>query len=509
LLQRALEAGQNQNLVRQMLAAVFAGLGRIDEARAQYVSLLKENASDIDALYGLGRTYMHVGQQAFEALSKHKESAFYFLAKAEFETLRPRRFHDLAEKHYRQAISISPRLPGLRVRLGAFLLSRGDAKPALAVLEEEIRLDPYSYESHFLLSFVRLLQGETDDALREIEQSAGIRPEFFSPLPARPVNTEALTARTSDLEARAAKGNAAAALLLSILTGEADRSIAARSALWRVEAKDVGSQSTDSRSKARALFVRKRYEEGIALLDKAPKAAAGLRTELAWAYFHSRSFERVTRLLASPDPRDPEEAYLAGAAYKQLASQVLERLVAIAPESARSRALMGDSLYAREQYAEAVMEYRAALEIQPSDPELLFALGNAHFKALEIEKANEAYTQVLAANPWHVAASHLNGSSLLLLNRPEEALPFLRKAIELAPRFGQAHATLGKALAALGRNDEAIKHLDAGAASDTDGSVHFQLFQLYRKQGNNVKAEEARRRSLELRESAGEFERAR
>jgi tetratricopeptide (TPR) repeat protein len=301
-------------------------------------------------------------------------------------------------------------------------------------------------------------------------------------------------------------------VLLGVITTDPRWHGAARRALESARQEKSKPQAVpaaaDSGSKAQELFRRKRYEEGVAVLEKAPKAAAHLRMDLAWVYFHSNSLEKLIRLLENPKPDSSQAAYLLGAAYKQLASQALERLVTIAPESARAHALMGDSLYARELYGEAVTEYNAALKAQPGDPELLFSLGNAHFKSLEFEKAADAYTKVLAANPWHSAASHMNGRSLLLLNRPEDALAFLRKAIELDPGFKEAHAALGRALATLGSIEEAIKHLDAGAASDTDGNVHFQLFQLYRKVGNNEKAEEARKRSLALRKAAEESDEA-
>jgi len=123
LLQRALETRQNERLVRQMLAAVYAGLGRAADAHGQYAWMLKANATDIDALYGLGRTHMHLGRQAFERLSNHRQSAFYFLAKAEFEASRPPRFREAAKKYYRQAIEIAPTVPGLRLRRGVGAVS--------------------------------------------------------------------------------------------------------------------------------------------------------------------------------------------------------------------------------------------------------------------------------------------------------------------------------------------------------------------------------------------------
>jgi Flp pilus assembly protein TadD len=51
------------------------------------------------------------------------------------------------------------------------------------------------------------------------------------------------------------------------------------------------------------------------------------------------------------------------------------------------------------------------------------------------------------------------GAALAALGRTQEALPHLQEAIRLKPDLEAAHATLGTALANLGRFDEAIAQL--------------------------------------------------
>src|SRR6266571_3477817 len=60
-----------------------------------------------------------------------------------------------------------------------------------------------------------------------------------------------------------------------------------------------------------------------------------------------------------------------------------------------------------------------------------------------------------------------------------------------ASDFLNAEALLGRALAQLGRNKEAVSQLLKVAPADADGSIHFQLFKLYRKLGQEDKAKEA------------------
>ena len=58
----------------------------------------------------------------------------------------------------------------------------------------------------------------------------------------------------------------------------------------------------------------------------------------------------------------------------------------------------------------------------------------------------------------------------------------------------------------LDRTEEAIEHLELGADTDTDGSIHYQLFSLYRKLGQKEKAKSALHTSQKLR-SASERQR--
>lgn len=53
-----------------------------------------------------------------------------------------------------------------------------------------------------------------------------------------------------------------------------------------------------------------------------------------------------------------------------------------------------------------------------------------------------------------------------------------------------------------GKLDEALRHLEKGAAADKDGSVHYQLFVLYRRLNQPEKAAMALRASQELRKAA-------
>jgi tetratricopeptide (TPR) repeat protein len=96
----------------------------------------------------------------------------------------------------------------------------------------------------------------------------------------------------------------------------------------------------------------------------------------------------------------------------------------------------------------------------------------------------------------------MRGECLLRLGETTKAVPELHKSLELNPSLAHAHVLLSKAYDEAGKTDLALAHLEKGAVEDQDGSVHYRLFLLYRKLNQPAKAQEALRRSRELRETA-------
>ena len=80
------------------------------------------------------------------------------------------------------------------------------------------------------------------------------------------------------------------------------------------------------------------------------------------------------------------------------------------------------------------------------------------------------------------------GDSLLRLEEPEKAVPYLRAALAADPKLLAADASLGLALSRLGKNAEAVPHLQKALELDEDGSLHYQLARAYQAAGEAEKA---------------------
>ena len=518
LLKNALELQPQQETVRRFLAAVLVGLKRFDEAIVQYKGLLKNNQKDIESLYSLGLVYMDLGQKAFDQLANYKDSGFISLVTAEFYSDRPD-WQAVTIRNYRQAVTASPKVPGLRIALGKYLLKVEEWDAAKQALEEELQLDPFSYEARFEISVFHLFKGDTRAALHKLNEAATIRPQFFNPLPPMPVKIvpQRLVTDHAKLEQEANQGNFGAAYLLTELSARQGRG--EQTVWWRSLAETLRDKlideyrstkempgktpGQDGRSLGLQYIHEKRYEDGLRLLlDRRAEIVADseIRNALVRTLFQLRRFEELINLLESAELNDdPEMFYVLGASYKNLALQTLEKIVEVNPESVRAHQLLGDALFTQDLFQQAAREYETAVKIEPRNPPLLFSLGTAYFNHLEFERAAENYQRVLELDPFHAEAHLMQGSCLLRLGRPEEAIPLLRKALELEPELIRGHVPMGRALAALDRTEEAIEHFELGAHTDEDGSVHYQLFNLYRKLGKKEKAKDALRTSQKLR----------
>lgn len=101
------------------------------------------------------------------------------------------------------------------------------------------------------------------------------------------------------------------------------------------------------------------------------------------------------------------------------------------------------------------------------------------------------------------------GAALARVDRFEEAVPALRRAVELDPRLASAHYNLGAALARLGRTDEAIAAFrDALAQWPADPDARYALGVLLARRGDDAGAALELRRALALRPGWPEAEAA-
>jgi tetratricopeptide (TPR) repeat protein len=524
-LKRAVETQPQDKSARSLMAADLVKLNRDNEGITLYHQLLTEDPRDAECIYDLGLAYLDLGKQAYRRLREFKSTGFPDLVMAEFHAQQG--LGEMAAVEYHKAIAASPRVPGPRVSLANLLLKSGKWQEAEDIFNQELAIDPYSYKSFFGLAAAALQAGKEDSAVVYLDKAVSIRPEFFDPLPeCAMLGQVGMSSSTASVLGSATDQKSFGAdLLLSCSAAMGGQPQVASSSKTRaVERRDeliadyksrfarlpVARSETERRARGLQRLREKRYEEGLSVLSPLTgKTASDSDSEatlaVARAFYDLGRFDQIPKVLSGTQLVGAEGLYLLGSSYGNLALESMDKLTQIAPDSANLHRLLGDAYAGRERYGDAIHEYETALGANPDDVTLYLALGDAYFSNMQFKVAEQTFARAIKMDPLNAQAYYMRGYALVQLHQPNEAIPLLQRALELNPHIQGGHAEIGKAYAESGQIRAAVQHLELVSDTDTDGSLHFQLYTLYRRLGENEKAQRALvasdqlRRQMELR----------
>jgi tetratricopeptide (TPR) repeat protein len=193
-------------------------------------------------------------------------------------------------------------------------------------------------------------------------------------------------------------------------------------------------------------------------------------------------------------PRTPppgaEALYWQAKAANELALQAFFRLGQL-PPSVEMHRLKAEIARAGNQHLESVREWRAALQLSPGNPRLQQELAVSLFMAGDYRASLDAATALLKADPRSAEFNFMAGDSLLRLEEPEKAVPYLEAALAADPKLAAARASLGLALSRVGKYPQAVPFLEKALELDDDGSLHYQLARAYQAAGQAEKARAA------------------
>ncbi|MGM0485336.1 MAG: tetratricopeptide repeat protein [Planctomycetota bacterium] len=140
-----------------------------------------------------------------------------------------------------------------------------------------------------------------------------------------------------------------------------------------------------------------------------------------------------------------------------------------------------------------------AMETHADRPALLLQIASAYMVRKQVAEAIKVLELVVAAEPDNIAA--LNNLASLLAEQPgraAEALRYVDRAIELADRAPTLHDTKGAILLHLERPEEAVALLQRAVAGDAGHPCfRFHLAVAYHRLGQYTKANEQWRRAME------------
>jgi tetratricopeptide (TPR) repeat protein len=263
------------------------------------------------------------------------------------------------------------------------------------------------------------------------------------------------------------------------------------------------------------------------LRDKPLRIQVGV--ELAGLYDREGDLDAaaaVMRSLVELDPENVDILYAAQRAYSELADDTLNKLAIVGPQSARMQQVIAERLINEGDLKGATEHFRKALEINPRLPAVHYELAEAilesapddpqaqveaekelettvklegdsaktecmfariAFRRNDLESSYAHYERAFALNPREVEAQVGLGRVLMLTEKPQEALKYLRMAVQSDPLNGEAHYRLATVCRKLQFKDEAEKEFRLSREID---QTKTQLRELYRQMNKKPKAEE-------------------
>ncbi|MFB3922944.1 MAG: tetratricopeptide repeat protein [Terriglobia bacterium] len=426
----------------------------------------------------------------------------------------------------RELVRAMPHNPGLVMNLGLALYLAGHKREAASEFEKVLKLDPNHLQALLYLGAARVDLGEPAKALDPLRKVLKSQPENMD---AHIVLGESLLS-VGALEEAAGQFRGPAqsvpdnprvwyglGLCYERLAQQSFDALAPGSAYWFALVAEARLKLTQYNS---AFYF---YRQA---LERMP-SLRGVHAGLAEVYRKANhpdwaaAEEEKERALPSPDctakklecdfragnflqvvagsqgDKSDEALYWRTSAFNRLALESFARLGQL-PPSAEMHELLARMESERRQYVESAKEWEKALELSPANPSLKEGLAIALFRSGDLPRARALFEELLKREPDSAVLNYMLGDTLLNSQKPQEAVPLLRKALVLEPGLLGAQASLARAYLAIGDAEKAVPHLKAALSIDEDGSLHYQLARAYQARGEQALAREMLKKYREL-----------
>ncbi len=208
-----------------------------------------------------------------------------------------------------------------------------------------------------------------------------------------------------------------------------------------------------------------------------------------WAE-HFQDSARASSAALHMEQNDAEAIYWSVKAQERIAVSALSRLEELSTHIPASYVLIGNLYRNQHQQDKALAEYEKALAIDGHDPA---ALQGSILACLDANRSEDAFAldrTALADQPLDPQLNLLMAEILEVQNKTEKEEPFLAKATNVPPELQtRLHFLLGRVDEKNNEWSAAVQQFELALPGDKDGSIHYQLSRLYRKQGNAEAAE--------------------
>ena len=466
---------------------------------------LELQPNDVDLLYLLGHAYERLGKLEVARLEKvapGSSRSEQLLA----ESYASSNEWPSAVIHFQNALAASPNHAGLHAELGEVLLRAAKVNQAIREFDEELRNDPGNLRAMVRRGEASLIQENVESALQDWEKALaidveqtemllGLRNSGFgeSALEQLPDATlKKIQKLAGNLQDRNSPAAHLALAFLAQQNGNFSQAAAESTLVASTASKDVPRKSCTEADVDLALH-RGQFSLVAPCAEKVltSRTSPELRIRMASAFLEVGEYETALKTLEelpAADRNSAEASYWRARCYEKLATAAYLRLYQADPGSHRLHQLMGDLESAKGNDGKAIEEYRAAIALKPSLPNLHYSLGHLLWKDLKVPEARVELEAELDLNPRHPGALDNLGDTYLLEHQPNKALPYLLRALAADSGNPDVHRDLGTAYSELGDYRKAEEQFKIAVSADRDGSVHYKLARVYQALGEKESA---------------------
>ena len=511
-LTQAVRLNPNSKPARCALGQAFINAGQQVESIEQFQKCVELAPSDLQSQYNLGQAYLRLALTTAGKVLESGDTSSY--ARRIFaENYVGKKAFTEAETQYRLALQGEPEARDLHLAIGDLYLRMGKPVQARAEFRKVLDGIPVSLAARYRLAEVDFLQGDFASALAWLRSAIRLDPGFlrshagFPELAASGSSLGDVCSRLSKFALTAPDDSA-----LTFLKGTCRRNLPPRTLRMPGNAVSgdtrppalvsAGDGHELTASELCLAGLCKACEDRLRSALTARFANTETVSEVGRCEYEAGDYESAYRYfldLAKQDARHLASLYWLQESARRLAAQSFDRIRQIDPDSYLVHVLSARSWEEQQQTARAIQEYKAAIARRPDAVNVRVLLGHLQWKWQQYDDALQQLMEALRLDPANPAASYLVGDIWVQKHDPEKALPYLNKALSLRPGFLNAEASLGRALAQLGRFQAALEELNTVASADQDGSIHYQLYQVYLKLGRNDNAKAALAASEEIR----------
>jgi tetratricopeptide (TPR) repeat protein len=208
---------------------------------------------------------------------------------------------------------------------------------------------------------------------------------------------------------------------------------------------------------------------------------------------YSQTFSLLDKLQRK-FPNDADVLYLTAKLHMKAFNDATYAMFQHAPNSYRVHELSAEIFEVENRYGDAVAEYKKAIEMNPSAPDLHFRLGRAllleSHNPDSLKNASEAFQAELKVSPEDGACEFQLGQIAQVEGKRDDAKAHLERAVALSPNFVQALIALGKIDTQEKQFNRAIARLTrAVELQPSNETAHYALLTAYRDSGDMDKAQ--------------------